>query len=289
MKRKRTGTVPLLLTAALLLLLGFWISELQHTDRKTYYRNQAAVLMYHHISPDESSSGTITPKLLREQLEYLRDKGYNFITLDEFKAYMQGSPIPDNAVLITFDDGNESFYTEGYPVFQKMQIPAVNFVITFMLDHPKASYIPPMSKEQIAELTADGSEIIEAGCHTHNLHYKLANEEAALIGRITANGIIESVEEYQDRILTDTRTCIESLQQIHGRTVDMFAYPFGLSSSEARELLREAGIQYAFTIVPRMATRDADPLLIPRINAGSNTITPEGLHESILRRVTIAR
>ncbi len=43
---------------------------------------------------------------------------------------MEGATVPSNAVLVTFDDGYQSFYTAAYPILKSLRIPAVNFVIT---------------------------------------------------------------------------------------------------------------------------------------------------------------
>ena len=92
---------------------------------------------------------------------------------------MEGATVPSNAVLVTFDDGYQSFYTAAYPVLKSLRIPAVNFVITNDLTNPLGSYIPSMSKEQISEMT-HATNFIDIGCHTNNLHHKLPSGEAAL-------------------------------------------------------------------------------------------------------------
>ncbi len=94
------------------------------------YQNQVAVITYHHIDPSVQGDVTITPKLFRSQLIDLLDRNYHFITLDQLLAYYEGQEVPPNAVLITFDDGYESFYNYAYPVLKELSIPAVNFVIT---------------------------------------------------------------------------------------------------------------------------------------------------------------
>ena len=84
---------------------------------------------------------------------------------------------------------------------------------------------------------------------------------------------------------TDTQACIGKLAGLTDAPLDAMAYPFGITSPAATEQVAKAGIRYAFTISPEMATRSADHLLIPRINAGSPGITPELLLRSIQRRV----
>ncbi len=245
-----------------------------------YYQDQVAVLMYHHVHEKDTSSSTITSSLFQNQLQSLLSKGYHFISLEEFKQYMEGATVPSNAVLVTFDDGYQSFYTAAYPILKSLRIPAVNFVITNDLTNPLGSYIPSMSKEQISEMT-HATNFIDIGCHTNNLHHKLPNGEAALVGRLDA----ENDDAYKQRVYKDTEACIGKLAGLTDEPLDTLAYPFGITSPAATEQVAKAGIRYAFTISPEMATRSADHLLIPRINAGSPGITPELLHRSIQRRV----
>ncbi|NOV01238.1 polysaccharide deacetylase family protein [Paenibacillus planticolens] len=274
---KRIGITILLSLIGLTLLL----TPLQaKRSQDIYYQDQVAVLMYHHIHDTDTSSSTITSKLFQDQLQFLLSKGYHFISLNEFKQYLAGATVPANAVLVTFDDGYQSFYTGAYPILKSLRVPAVNFVITTDLANPMGSYIPSMSKDQIREMT-HATNFIDIGCHTDNLHHKLPNGQAALVGRLDGEG----GDAYKQRVLKDTQACVGKLAGLTDAPLDVMAYPYGITSPEATELIQQAGIRYAFTISPEMATRSADHLLIPRINAGSPGITPELLDRSIQRRV----
>ncbi|NEW07752.1 polysaccharide deacetylase family protein [Paenibacillus sp. SYP-B3998] len=278
---KRIAITVLLSLIGLSLLLTPLQAE---RSQEIYYQDQVAVLMYHHVHDEDTSSSTITTQLLQDQLQSLLSKGYHFISLNEFKQYMAGATVPANAVLVTFDDGYQSFYTSAYPILKSLRIPAVNFVITTDLANPLGSYIPSMSKAQLSEMT-HATNFIDIGCHTDNLHHKLPSGKAALVGRLDQNGQQETEEAYQQRVLKDTNTCVGKLKGLTDAPLDTMAYPFGITSPQAASLIQQAGIRYAFTISPEMATRSADRLLIPRINAGSPEITPELLHRSIQRRI----
>lgn len=262
--------------------LTLLLTPLQAKRSETiYYQDQVAVLMYHHIHDKDTSSSTITSTLFQNQLNTLLSNGYHFISLDEFKMYMAGATVPSNAVLVTFDDGYQSFYTGAYPILKSLRIPAVNFVITTDLADPLASYIPSMSKDQISEMT-HATNFIDIGCHTDNLHHKNPNGEAALVGKLDG----ENDDAYRQRVSADAGACVGKLAPLTDKPLDTMAYPYGIVSPEATELVAKAGIRYAFTISPEMATRNSDHMLIPRINAGSPNITPELLLRSIQRRVT---
>ncbi|MFD0870161.1 MULTISPECIES: polysaccharide deacetylase family protein [Paenibacillus] len=265
--------------------LTLLVSSLSAYQPNTMYREQVAVIMYHHVDDTIQSSGTITVDLFQRQLTYLQQQGYQFITLDQFKQYLAGGPVPDNAVLVTFDDGYESFYSNAYPVLSQLNIPAVNFAITKDTLNPQASYIPAMSQQQIAEMITAAPGRIEVQCHTHALHDKV-DGQALLTARLDLDsGKRESEEDYRQRIMADTRTCRSVLEQVNPSPIDSLAYPFGIYDRDAAEALQSAGIEYAFTIAPGMATRQTDRLAIPRINAGGPYISPAKLHKSIQNQI----
>ncbi len=270
------------LTGLLICVIGLTIVQ-QFDKRNAHYTDQVAVLMYHHLHEEDTSSSTIKPELFRQQLAYLQSKGHHFITLDQFKRFLGGAEVPDNAVLVTFDDGYESFYTLGVPILKELQIPAVNFIITETLDHPQEDTPPKMSREQITAMTT-GSDLIDAECHTHAFHGKREDGKAYLVQEAG-----ETDQQYIDRMLADTRTCKANVEQADPHQVDTMAYPFGISDKNTAIAVQAAGIRYGFTIRPLMATRGVDPYRIPRINAGAPQVSPEGLEAIIAQKVVAVR
>ncbi|WP_079909158.1 polysaccharide deacetylase family protein [Paenibacillus sp. 32352] len=268
-----------------LLLIGVSILPfISSSSPNDMYEDQVAVIMYHHLSDTAKSSVTITPKLFREQLEYLADKHYNFITLEQFKHYMAGGEVPDNAVLVTFDDGYRSFYDIAYPILKEMHIPAVNFIITRYLDNPDGSNIPFMTRQQLSEILSHPEDNIEFECHSDSLHEQI-NGQPMLTSRQNANGTLENSTDYANKVISDTNTCKNKLSQVNGGPVSTYAYPFGGVDPNAAALVHQAGIEYGFTTVSEMATRNDDPMQIPRITGGNPSITPDELHRTIMRKV----
>lgn len=274
-----------MLKVIILFLAGIVVVPMLGSARPNYmYKDQVAVLMYHHLSDTDKSNVTITPALFREQLLYLKQKNYHFISLKQFRYFLKGGAVPDNAVLVTFDDGYESFYQYAYPVLKELGIPAVNFVITGDLDNPKESKIPSLSRDMIKEMTRQ-PDLIDVQCHSDRLHTKQNDTEPLLTSFMAIGGKQETLEQYSQRIIEDTNACVRKLGEVYGRPVDFYAYPFGAFDADASRLIRNAGIQYAFTVVSEMATRNDDPMQLPRITAGNPSITPEELHQSIMRKV----
>ncbi|BBH22948.1 polysaccharide deacetylase [Paenibacillus baekrokdamisoli] len=242
-----------------------------HTDK-------VAVLMYHHLDNSNTNSLTITPALFRQQLTFLKSKGYHFISLHDFRLFMQGGPVPSNAVLITFDDGYESFYTQAYPILKELSVPAVNFVVTnYLLE--VSPYLPHLSVDQIHAMRTEPPNI-DFQCHTHDMHKKAGRKSYLTAHLVTATGK-ESQQMYENRVLQDTSTCLQLLNKVGMSELNSFSYPYGIYNSQLSVLLLESGIRYAFTIHPGLASRGVDHLEIPRINAGSASISAKRLYQMI--------
>ncbi|WP_171909082.1 polysaccharide deacetylase family protein [Paenibacillus sp. GP183] len=232
--------------------------------------------MYHHIDDQGQGGDTISSSLFKQDLEYLKNEGFSFISYQQFKKFLAGSPIPDNAVLVTFDDGYESYYKQAYPILKSMSVPSIQFVITNELNNPKGGITPYLSREEILSMTQDG-ELVEMQSHTDKLHRK-QNDNAYLTNRLLINGKEETNKEFKQRVISDLQNSVSMLKPLQSYPVDSLAYPYGIYSESAIDFVKQAGnIRYAYTVQPGIADRSSDPYLIPRINAGSPWITPSNL------------
>ncbi|MEK8128932.1 polysaccharide deacetylase family protein [Paenibacillus filicis] len=249
-----------------------------------YYTDRVAVLAYHHIDDDTTGDVTISTDRFQGQLVDLGLRGYHFITLEQFRSYMQGQAVPSNAVLVTFDDGYESFYTKAFPVLQRLHVPAVNFVITHDLDHPGESLLPSLTPEEIRTMMAEDSDI-DVQCHSDSLHAKSAGGDPLLTARLKNGDSLETDDAYDQRILADTRTSIGKLSMLKTGPVDTYAYPYGAYDSRSVGLLKQAGMQYAFTTQPGIVDRNSDPMQLPRINAGSPYVRMNSLNNTIMHKL----
>jgi peptidoglycan/xylan/chitin deacetylase (PgdA/CDA1 family) len=69
--------------------------------------------------------------MFENQLAELKAYGYNTLFFGQlYDHYMNGAELPENPIIITFDDGYESNYTLGYPVLKKYGMNACVFMIT---------------------------------------------------------------------------------------------------------------------------------------------------------------
>jgi peptidoglycan/xylan/chitin deacetylase (PgdA/CDA1 family) len=72
----------------------------------------------------------ITPRQLEDQLSLLTRAGV-FVGAGQIQNAIRGVvPLPDRAIVVTFDDGLREQYETAWPVLQRMGIPAIFFVNT---------------------------------------------------------------------------------------------------------------------------------------------------------------
>ncbi|GKS14645.1 hypothetical protein YDYSY3_56450 [Paenibacillus chitinolyticus] len=268
---------------SLLLVAGSIYLVRQSAPRFTY-KDQVAVLLYHHISDTDTSNVTITPALFRSQLTFLKKENYHFITLQQFKSFMAGGNVPENAVLVTFDDGYESLYDQAYPVLKELQVPAVNFEITGTLADPRARKLHFLDERQLRTIATDRDANISCQCHSDSMHDK-QNGKPLLTTNIVVDGKEETEEQYKKRVINDALDCKKKLKKAGEEEVDSYAYPYGYYDARATSLLQSVGYKYGFTVLSEMTTRADDPMQISRITAGSPDITPQVLNRTIQRNV----
>jgi peptidoglycan/xylan/chitin deacetylase (PgdA/CDA1 family) len=97
--------------------------------RKRKYGN-VQILVYHRVNDDHDRYFSGMPlKVFRKQMEYLADN-FNVCSLEEAVERMTRKDIPDNTVVITFDDGYRDNYLSAFPILKELSIPATIFLAT---------------------------------------------------------------------------------------------------------------------------------------------------------------
>ena len=94
--------------------------------------NGLMVLMYHRITDDKDYSDPlkVSRACFDKQIRFLKSN-YTIISADDLEEIIQGSrPMPENACLITFDDGWKDNYDHAYPLLKKHDVPAIIFIST---------------------------------------------------------------------------------------------------------------------------------------------------------------
>lgn len=185
-------------------------------------------------------------------MSMLKQHGFHVISIEEYANFMLGNgEVPDNAVMITFDDGYESFYKLAYPILMKYGYPATNFVIVSAIDDRTREGTPKLTWEQMREMQQNGMSFRN---HTYDMHvYKAMNKE----GKETpvtvrpiynkGNQRVETKKEYNKRITADLLKAEERLRHELGNTQSALAFPYGAYNTNILEIVIALDIPISFS------------------------------------------
>lgn len=128
------------------------------------------ILLYHNVSEtyvNGQADMHITPDMFEEHMKTLNDAGYHAVSITDV---VSGVAMPENPIVITFDDGYYSNYEFAYPVLQKYNMCGTIFVITDKMGNFDTSY-RHFDWQTAREM--ENSGIIEILSHT-NSHSRLS-------------------------------------------------------------------------------------------------------------------
>lgn len=232
------------------------LAELTLEPQASAGNKQLYILMYHSVVPDGTgcNTWTTTESQLRADLQWMAEHGYTTVLPGELAA---GKPLPERAVLITFDDGYANNYSIAFPLLKEFGAKAVISPVVGYLEPKGGSFLSwDMCREMLA------SELVEIGSHTYNLH----KEAEGVLGIQRRSG--ESKQAYEDRVFPDIETSIQLLESNLNCKITFFAYPHGRTDSWARAFLRE---HFAVTVTTAEGVASVSGGLydLPRYNINS--------------------
>nr|WP_275983679.1 polysaccharide deacetylase family protein [Paenibacillus hamazuiensis] len=189
---------------------------------------------------------------------------------------MQNKPVPDNAVLITFDDGYASFYRHAYPILQSYGAVAACFLIVgYVNPQRKAGYL---SWDEVREMKSRGFGFYS---HSYCSHEPRIGYQGKPVNPLTNRLFLpqqrrlETEAEYVRRVKSDLLAAEETLRSELGNELSMLCFPHGIYNRRLIEIGDELGISLYFT--GEEGLNPPHSRLIRRINAGSVQITPQRL------------
>lgn len=241
------------------------------------------ILMYHSVSTTQKGVYFVTPRQLENDLVELKRRGYNFVTIQAVKAYLNGEgDLPKKPVLITFDDGHYDNLYYGLEILKKQGAKAVVNVIgcfseyssTHEKDHPEYSHL---TWEEIAYLAKTG--VFEVGSHTYKMH---AYKPRFGIKRMRG----ESLEDYRQALNEDLNLIDRALLEKSGVYPVCFAYPFGAYDDESAKIVqsRYDAIFTCYEVVNRLKKGDRAKLSkLYRINRDGTLTTQAFLNKHKIR------
>ena len=207
------------------------------------------------MDPDRVAVGSAN---LLAQFSWLREHGYRPVSLDEILAAREGkAPLPDKAVLLTFDDGFTSLYTRVFPLLKIFRYPAVFAVVGSWLEAGAGESVPYgtgtvsrnrfLTWAQLREMADSG--LVEVASHSYDLHRAVpgnpqGNLQPVVVTRRydEATGAYGTLETHRAVIRTDMRKMAALMKDRLGRAPRCMVWPYGLDNAMAREEARAAGM-----------------------------------------------
>ncbi|HLJ54174.1 MAG TPA: polysaccharide deacetylase family protein [Chthonomonadaceae bacterium] len=188
------------------------------------------VIMYHDIIAKRTRRSVYfdcTRAEFAAQMDYLKEQGAHPVSLLQLhKHLVQGDPLPDNAIVLTFDDNYQGFYDNAYSLLKANSYPAAMFVHTNFVGDKTGDH-PHMSWDTLLQLDKEGLVTIASHTESH------------------PDDITKLAVDAQERELTGSKQALEAKL---GHTVPYFAYPDGKNDETTRGLVQKAGYTMAFTI-----------------------------------------
>jgi peptidoglycan/xylan/chitin deacetylase (PgdA/CDA1 family) len=204
-----------------------WIFFCQKRSRSKFsLKNKCRILMYHSIERFDSRIDKMglanPPDTFRMHMQYLKENDFHVIDLPDLAhRIIDDISIPDNSIVITFDDGYRSILTEALPILKEFGFTATLFINIHSVEKkiPKHLYWhdwQTLNWDEIKKLY-QGGMLIGSHAFTHR--------------RLT--GLNEEELKYE---IEDSKDSIE--RNINGK-INTFSYPHGAFNKKVIKTLKE--------------------------------------------------
>jgi len=255
------------------------------------------ILSYHEVANKKDSlvpEYAVTPTNFVRQIDWLRNNGYHFISVDQYLAARKGeATLPPKAILLTFDDGYQSVYQYAFPVLKMFNIPAVIALVgnwleqkdTIDFDGKKVPRSDILSWDELKEMQQSG--LIEIASHSHSLHQGIlanpqGNKEPAATARSydSQQQKYEDESHYQQRIRADLKQNNELLRKHFGYSPRIIVWPYGRYNSTTKDIALKLGMPIGLTLDDGANTAST-PLYRLRRVLVENVMSLTELHQEI--------
>jgi peptidoglycan/xylan/chitin deacetylase (PgdA/CDA1 family) len=215
---------------------GMVASAAKSSARSAELATMPLVFMYHSVEPydEDPFEVTISPQRFERQMRWLDSRGLRGVSVAELlsaRAEGRGRRL----VGLTFDDGYQDFVTHAVPVLEQYGFTATVFVLAGRLGgHNAWDSTGPckslLTADQVCQSAESGMEIASHGLD----HVSLAEIDDALL----------SAETARSRVV---------LQELIGRQIRGFCYPWGHLDTRVVKAVQAAGYDYACALGPSAA------------------------------------
>lgn len=219
------------------------------------------ILTYHHLLPNNENklfrhtSTTTSIAAFKAQMGYLKQAGYQTITLDEVDGYLKKKiNLPGKVASITFDDGLKSVYRYAYPVLKAYGQLATLFVISSRIKFHDQKWDPNglqfMSRHELNH----SRDVFDIQSHSHFMH-RLDNKNQPIIFS----------RSYRTVKLDFSRSRRELAQ--FNPFQRYLAYPFGAYDKQIMDAAEASGMTLALTTIQGKVKLGDNPYALKRLYA----------------------
>jgi peptidoglycan/xylan/chitin deacetylase (PgdA/CDA1 family) len=252
----------------LLCLLVFFAWAVPICDARSQPAGQRFVsIAFHDVvdRPDELESDGVTATLLVQFFDWLKGSGWTAVSLDDLAAAARGvRPLPDKAILITFDDGYKSLYTRVFPLLKVYRYPIVAALVGIWMEGeaggtvsyggdrrvPRSNFI---SWAEAREMQASG--LVEFASHSYALHRGVqANPQGSMTPTAVTWAYDPATRHYEDdrqysaRIRADLARSRSQLAANLGRAPRAMVWPYGRYTGPGLEVAKQLGFSFSLTL-----------------------------------------
>ncbi|MCL5666662.1 MAG: polysaccharide deacetylase family protein [Patescibacteria group bacterium] len=213
------------------------------------------ILMYHHIGDVPAHADairrdlTVSEETFSEQVKWLKDNGYESVSLQDLLLFAQGkTSLPPKPVIFTFDDGYEDAFQNAIPILRQYGFVGSFGVITNYPGQTQGTNIYA-SWDEIFAARRQGMEIV---CHTQN-HFDGSDKKFA-----------------SDYIYNNLNGCQKNLATHLGQAEPVLIYPFGHYTASYIVQAQKAGFKMALTTHQGQLNSLNNLMQIPRVRVHGN-------------------
>ncbi|MFT4020949.1 MAG: poly-beta-1,6-N-acetyl-D-glucosamine N-deacetylase PgaB [Acinetobacter sp.] len=238
-----------------------------HAKKPKISPTTLTVIGYHEVTDDHDAiipEYAVSTKNFEEQIKWLQKSGFHFISVDQLlKAHQGKAALPAKPVLLTVDDGYESFYSNIYPFVKANKIPVVlaivgswvetpaNQPVNFGDDHIERNKI--LTWAQLKEMSQSG--YVEIANHSYNLHRGITgNPQGNSEPAATTHLYNEKTKKYEGdgayakRIYDDLKKNNDLIQEHGIPTPRVMVWPYGRYNLQTVKIAKELGMPITISL-----------------------------------------
>jgi len=215
------------------------------------YTKNIPILMLHHFDEKGSGSAVLSYEKFEHVLSLLKENNYNTVTFKDLMDFVKSAkPLPENPVVLTFDDGYTSNYEYVYPTLKKFDYKATIFVIGDSVGCSKykntdVDIIPHFDKSALIEMVNSG--YIDIYSHTYDMHRSAQIEQTDNVRANIRPLENEKVNDYITALNDDINKQNELFGECGLKAPNVLAFPGGKYRPISNTVLRMNGYDATIT------------------------------------------